>query len=188
MKEYTLIKADDFCCVGAVLETVLIRNNYTLYNQYDIINEFGLTIPEEAITSEKINKISYSADPNDWGVKFRCDSLNNFFNDKGIRLEEKYISICELDDYRFELTLRSISPEFDVVFGFDYGRLYDIPDCYRVGHTGIFLNVESDNLMYLDPGPGNYGVHNVKIDDLYNAIKSKSNGLWIIKATGGHTT
>jgi hypothetical protein len=33
MKEYTNIKADDFCCVGAVLETVLIRNNYTNYSQ-----------------------------------------------------------------------------------------------------------------------------------------------------------
>ena len=40
MKEYTNIKADDFCCVGAVFETVLIRNNYTNYSQYAIINEF----------------------------------------------------------------------------------------------------------------------------------------------------
>jgi len=31
MKEYTNIKADDFCCIGALLETVLIRNNYTNY-------------------------------------------------------------------------------------------------------------------------------------------------------------
>ena len=31
MKEYTNIKADDFCCIGAVLETILIRNNYTNY-------------------------------------------------------------------------------------------------------------------------------------------------------------
>jgi uncharacterized cupin superfamily protein len=37
MKEYTNIKADDFCCVGAVLETVLIRNNYTNYSQYEIL-------------------------------------------------------------------------------------------------------------------------------------------------------
>jgi hypothetical protein len=44
MKEYTNIKADDFYCVGAVLETILIRNNYTNYSQYAIINEFGLTI------------------------------------------------------------------------------------------------------------------------------------------------
>jgi hypothetical protein len=181
MKQYTLIKADDYCCVGAVLETVLIRNNYTNYTQYDIINEFGLTIPEKANVSEKINKIKYSADPNDWGVKFRHDSLNNFFGNKGIRLAEEYISICELDDYRFELALRSISSEFDVVFGFDYGRLYNIPDCFCVGHTGIFLKLESDNLIYLDPGPTNYGVRSAKIDDLYNAIKSKSNGLWIIK-------
>jgi hypothetical protein len=187
MKEYTLIKADDYCCVGAVLETILIRNNYTNYNQYDIINEFGLTIPEKAKVSEKINKITYSDDPNDWGVKFKCDSLNKFFTNKGIRLAEDYISICELADYKFESTLRSISSESDVVFGFDYGRLYDIPDCHCVGHTGIFLELESDNLIYLDPGPCNYGVCKVKIDDLYNAIRSKSNGLWIIKPTGNIT-
>ncbi len=37
MKEYTNIKADDFCCTGAVSETILIRNNYTNYSQYTII-------------------------------------------------------------------------------------------------------------------------------------------------------
>jgi hypothetical protein len=65
MKEYTNIKADDFCCIGAVLETILIRNNYTNYSQYAIINEFGLTIPNTAKVSEKINNITYSDDPID---------------------------------------------------------------------------------------------------------------------------
>ncbi len=37
MKRYTNIKADDFCCIGAVLEVILIRNNYKKYSQYDII-------------------------------------------------------------------------------------------------------------------------------------------------------
>ena len=31
MKEYTNIKADDFYCIGALLGTILIRNNYTNY-------------------------------------------------------------------------------------------------------------------------------------------------------------
>jgi hypothetical protein len=187
MKEYTNIIADDFCCVGAVLETVLIRNNYTNYSQYAIINEFGLTIPKTAKVSEKINNITYSDEPIDWGVKLEYDSLNNFFNNEGIRLVLEYISIREIADYSFELTLRSISFEFDVIFGFDYGRLYNIPDSYCVGHVGIFLKLEGDNLLYLDPGPRNYGVRKVKIDDLYNAIKNKSDGLWIIRSTGHNT-
>lgn len=187
MKEYTNIKADDFCCIGALLETVLIRNNYTNYNQYAIINEFGLTIPKSAKVSEKINNITYSDDPVDWGVKLEYDSLNNFFNNNGIRLVEDYISIREIADYRFELTLGSIPLEFDVVFGFDYGRLYNIPACYRFGHAGLFLKLESDNLLYIDPGPSNYGIRKVKIDDVYNAIKSKSDGLRIIKSTGRNT-
>lgn len=184
MKEYINIKADDFCCIGAVLETILIRNNYTNYSQYAIINEFGLTIPRTAKVSEKINNIAYSDDPIDWGVKLEYDSLNNFFKKEGIRLVEEYISIREIADYSFGLTLRSISFEFDVVFGFDYGKLYNIPDSYSVGHVGIFLKLEGDNLLYLDPGPRNYGLLKVKIDDLYNAIKNKSDGLWIIKSTG----
>lgn len=48
MKEYTNIKADEFCCIGAILKTVLIWNNYTNYGQFDIINEFGLTITKIA--------------------------------------------------------------------------------------------------------------------------------------------
>ena len=51
---------------------------------------------------------------------------------------EEYISIRKIADYSFELALRSISFEFDVVFGFNYGRLYNIPDSYSVGHVGIF--------------------------------------------------
>lgn len=181
MKAYPIIKADDFCCVGAVIETVLIRNNYTNYDQYAIINEFGLTIPKSAKISEKINNITYSANPVEWGVKLKCDSLNNFFNNKGIRLVEDYISVREIDDYGFELTLISISSEFDVMFGFDYGKLYDLPQCYNVGHVGLFLELETDNLLYLDPGPRNHGIRKVKIDDLYNAIKSKCDGLRIIR-------
>jgi len=58
---------------------------------------------------------------------------------------------------------------------------------YNNGHVGIFLKLEGDNLLFLDPGPRNYGVRKVKIDDLYNAIKNKSDGLWIIKSTGHNT-
>ena len=78
MKEYTNVKADDFCCIGAVLVTILIRHNYTNYSQYDIINEFGLTIPKTAKVSDKINNLTFSDNPNDWGVKLELDSLNNF--------------------------------------------------------------------------------------------------------------
>ena len=48
MKEYSKIKTDDFYCIAAVLETILIRHNYTNYSQYDINNEFGLTILKTA--------------------------------------------------------------------------------------------------------------------------------------------
>lgn len=183
MKEYTFIKADNFCCIGAILETILIRHNYSNYRQYDIINEFGLTIPKTAKVSEKINNITFSDNPNNWGVKLEHDSLNNFFEKNDIRLKKEYISIKEIADYSFEFTLKSKSPEFDIVFGFDYGRLYNIPDSYNIGHVGIFLKVEGNNLLYLDPGPHNYGECKVNIDDLYSAIKSKSDGLWVIKTT-----
>ena len=88
MKIYTNIKADDFCCIGAVLEAILIRNNYKKYSQYDIINEFGLTVPEMAKVSEKIINITYSDAPNDWGVELEYDSLNTFFKKEGINLVE----------------------------------------------------------------------------------------------------
>lgn len=187
MRGYINIKADEFCCTGAVLEAILIRNNYKKYSQYDIINEFGLTVPKTAKVFEKINNITYSDNPNDWGVKLEYDSLNTFFKKERINLVEEYISIREIADYRFELTLKSISDEFDVVFGFDYGRLNNIPDSYSIGHVGLLLKLEGENLLYLDPGPRNYGVRKVNIDDLYIAIKNKSDGLWIIKSTGHNT-
>lgn len=98
MRGYTNIKADDFCCIGAVLESILIRNNYKKYSQYDIINEFGLTVPKTAKVFEKINNITYSDNPNDWGVKLEYDSLNTFFKKERINLVEEYISIREIVD------------------------------------------------------------------------------------------
>lgn len=181
MKEYLNIKADDFCCLGAVLETILTRHNYTNVDQYAIINEFGLTIPKKARISEKIRNIKYSDNPVDWGVKLSCDSLNNFFSKNGIGLLEDYISIREIADFGFDSTLNSIPAEFDVVLGFDFGVLYNLPECHSYGHVGIFLNLENDNLLYLDPGHYNYGVRKVNIDDMYDAIKSKCDGLRIIK-------
>jgi hypothetical protein len=183
VKGYTNIKADDFCCIGAVLETMLVKNGYKKYSQYDIINEFGLTVPKTAEFSKKIKNITYSDDPNDWGVKIEYDSLNTFFRKEGIKLVEEYISIRKIADYGFEQTLKSIADEFDVVFGYDYGILNNIPDYYGIGHVGLFLGLEGENLLYLDPGPRNYGVRKVNIDDLYNAVKNKSDGLWITKST-----
>jgi len=183
VKGYTNIKVDDFCCIGAVLETILVRNSYKKYRQYDIINEFGLTVPKTAEVSDKINNITYSDNPNDWGVKIEYDSLYTFFRKERIRLVEEYISISKIADYRFELTLKSISDEYDVVFGFDYGMLNNIPAYYGIGHVGLFLKLEGENLFYPDPGPRNHGVRKVNIDDLYSAIKSRYDGLWIIKST-----
>jgi len=98
-------------------------------------------------------------------------------------LVEEYISIRKIADYRFVQTLKNISDEFDVVFGFDYGMLNNIPNYYGIGHVGLFLEQEGENLLFLDPGPRNYGVRKVNIYDLYNAIRNKSDKLWIIKST-----
>lgn len=121
-----------------MLEAILIRNSYKKSSQYDLINEFGLTVPKTAKVSRKINNITCSDNPNDWGVKPEYDSLNTFFKKEGINLVEEYISNREIDDYKFELILKRIPDEFDVVFGFDYGRLNNIPDSYSIGHIGIF--------------------------------------------------
>jgi len=75
VKGYTNIKADDFCCIGAVIETILIRHNYSNYSKYDIVNEFGFTIPKTAKVSEKINNPKFSDNPNDWGLNLNLTHL-----------------------------------------------------------------------------------------------------------------
>ena len=51
-----------------------------------------------------------------------------------------------------------------------------------------YTNINAVDFCCIDiyPGSRKYGVRKLKIDDLYNAIKSESDGLWIIKSTG-HT-
>lgn len=181
MKNYINVPSDNYFCVGAVLESILKKHGYFEYDQFDIVNEFGLVVPKDANLASSIKNIHHSKSPSEWGVNLNKNSINDFFEKNNIALFEEYISIKTIADYEFESTLKDIPEDFDVIFGFDYGRLFNIPDSFGVGHVGIFLIVENGNVKYLDPGPKNRGIREIKVDDLYSAIKSKSDGLWIIK-------
>lgn len=180
MRKYENIVSDRYCCVGAALEAVLKSHGYCTVDQYDIVNEFGLVVPIDAHVSKNINNKHYSQCPSEWGVKLKKDSINDLFIKYKVGLYEEYLSIFAINDYQVESLLRDKIIKSDIIFGFDYGQLHKCEKSRGVGHVGIILEVENNIVYYLDPGPEGFGIRSANVDDLYMAIKSKSDGFWVI--------
>jgi len=180
MRKYEIIVSDRYCCVGAALEAVLKSHGYCAIDQYDIVNEFGLVVPIDAQVSKKIKNKHHSKHPIEWGVKLKKDSINDLFVKYKVGLYEEYLSIFTINDYQVVGLLRDKIIKSDIIFGFDYGQLHKCEESKGVGHVGIILEVENNIVYYLDPGPEGSGIRNANVDDLYTAIKSKSDGFWLI--------
>ena len=85
---YRMCVAQDFLCVPAVLQTILLYSDIHLKDE-DIVGYFSVFIPE---SNEDIKGIKTN-NPNEYGVKLKTNSLNDFFKYFNIPLHEDYLSI-----------------------------------------------------------------------------------------------
>lgn len=173
MREYQVVSSKPYCCVTAILESVLLRHGY-FYNQVTIADFYGLTVPESeyAVLSKTFKNLKISEEIREYGLHLDTNGFNTFFENNDIALRETFIKASELSELNFESILESIPYESDLIFFFDYGRLYKESRNIGVGHDGVYLSKNKDELYYLDPGPRRLGINTVKIDDMLYAIKT----------------
>lgn len=173
MRQYKEIASKPYCCVPAVLEAILLRHGYK-FDQVDIANYFGLTVPTDEMDSLSgtFTKLNASDEVSMIGIHLGKDGFNSFFADNGISLSETFVSASELSELNIESVLDAIPEDSDAVFFFDYGVLYGEERNKGVGHNGAFISREGEYVSYLDPGPRRLGINKVKIDDLLCAMKA----------------
>lgn len=178
ISRYEIIIADKYLCVPACLEIILRSHLYQL-NQHEIAEYFSIHVfPDYNGT---IKNILYTNDPKKLGVILERDSINSFFDKFNLPFSEEFVSIKLLQDWMFEDKIKEcLALGSNLICGFSYGYLYKDKLKYEIGHVSIIESITEKNVILIDPGPLNAGSHKVEICDLYNAIRAKNDGLWVI--------
>lgn len=172
MRHYRLVESEPYCCVTSSLESILLRHGYS-FNQIVIADFYGVTVPSYEYNEmcKKFQNIKVSDEVHDIGIHLDNNGLNTFFEAHDIKLKETFIKASELSELNFESILDSVPQDFDIMFFFDYGILYDEKRNIGVGHDGIYIGKENDKLIYLDSGPRRLGINEVDIYSMLNAMK-----------------
>lgn len=183
-ENYELIISEDFLCVATVLEIILKAEGFSSISRFQIASWFGLCLPDGfELKYDFLEKgIFYSKDANQWGIRIKNDSLNEFFSANNLPFQEKYFPINQIADFSFLDDLRNVfANSRHTIVGFDYGKLFREERNLKIGHVGIVTQVvDEENCLLLDPGPRNPGLKKVSLEDLFDAIRSKKDGIWSI--------
>lgn len=168
---YEPIVAKPNFCVPAVLQMVLKHFGVKEMTQDEIASQLFITPDRNDV--EHIN----------WGARIENDTLNIFFQNNGLELQEKYISINQFMDSSFliDKLQELIQKQVSIICGYNYTWLFgDREDTFR--HVSIVVDVflNEDKVLLLDPGPKDAGYKYVSADKLFYAIKAGKDGLWCI--------
>lgn len=167
-----IIVAQPNWCVPAVLEMVLRHYGILDYTQFSIAEQLNIVPASDDIVSTK------------WGAQISDNTLNDFFVNNCIKLQEKFRSIhlyMDEDFFADEIKLL-LAKDITIVCGYSYTWLFgNREDSF--GHVSIIVGVSDDlqNIYLLDPGPKNAGYKSVSAHDLFYAIKARNDGLWCIQ-------
>lgn len=178
--------AEPYQCVPAVLSIIFEELVKVKIPTSEIASHFTINVSKSFFEKANlIGNIKYQiSEPKDFGIVLNRDSINNLLRSLNLPLKEIYIPYTYLDELSFSDLLGDyLAKGNGIVVGYDYGLLNNgIKN--QVGHASLISKVINWNLVELyDPGPEEYGYKDVKVDDLFEAIKAKEDGVWIISKT-----
>lgn len=179
--KYEIVIAKQYLCVPACLSTVINAMCNINISQYDIANFLGVNVPiGERI--DFVNNISTTEKSADIGVIIKGNEINELFEYFEIPLTERYLSAYRIypDDFA-ALVKKEISKNNSVICGFSYGFLYGCNNL-DIGHVSIISGVSEDctYITLIDPGPDDYGFKKVETSRLFESMRLKKNGIWVI--------
>ena len=158
-------------CVPAVLQMVLEHYNIHGFDQDRIAT--NLSIVSDDVDIEHVK----------WGAQIEKDTINNFFLNNQINLQENFISINQfMDDYFMSNKIKELlQNNISIICGYNYTWLFgDREDTFRHVSIIVDIDMETEKILLLDPGPKNAGYKYVFAEKLFYAIKAGKDGLWCI--------
>ena len=173
----------EYLCFDALLELILSQVDPSLgFNQIDLAELFGITIPPGTQTT--IKNVKYSDDITECGTNICIRSINKFFQENSIQLQLSYIPSNYYDEVSFGEIITNNSKKAFIVFAFCYGLLYNEPQNTDVGHVVLLEDIDiiSDIIRVYYPGPRSYGSKTVKADDMVFATKRRG-GIYLFEKT-----
>lgn len=172
--------SDDFMCVPSILLTVIKQHTKTPPTQEEIVNFLGIWLPEEYQLSPLITNRHTTQDKNEYGIRVTSPQINKLFAHLAIPLVESYIPINHLLDWEFEECIEdNIRKSNHVICGYSYQYLFHQTPS-PIGHVSLITAINDGEISLLNPDPESSGINKVRASDLYNSIKHKKDGLWII--------
>lgn len=172
------IVADNYLCFLALLE-MIFRAEGIIISQYDLAEKYGVTVPIGYVTN--ITNVKYSAVQDDLGVIITPKSLQQILNDLNSNMQVFFLSALHTNEFELESILRQqFAKGKYIIFAFSYGVLYSKESYYDLGHVSLLHEIINDDLLQIyDPGPDNPGIKNVRISDMYDAMRKKG-GIYIL--------
>ncbi len=178
------VTANNFLCVAAILENILINIGKKDLNQFQIAELIGLNIPASEKNNIITKNVTITKDENKCGMVFDDYGLNSFFKANNINLKEEYYPINTMEDWEFEqkLIFEISNKESFLIVGYNYSVLFK-EQLAQYGHVSLVLGIDKHipETLIFDPGPKNVGTKIVNTYDLYSAIKAKKDGIWVIR-------
>ena len=179
MKKYVI--AQNYMCFLALLEMIIYElYDSTVVSQFDMAEQFGLTIPPDADISIKNYKISKVQ--RDFGLHVNEMMLNDMFSKMGLQISAVYFKenpfeYNGIDEY----TALSLRKNKYIIYTIGYGYLFKDNEKLDLGHAVLFESAISDSLIKIyDPGPLNPGFKIVNRVDLHEAMLKRSGGIYVI--------
>lgn len=183
MRQYKVVISAQYCCVAATLESIFRRHGIDNISQYDIANEIGivaLNSDRERLPQELTN-VTYTNDVKQVGMHLTNNSLNEFFVKHNLPLQETYIGWRSISEINIDSMLQAVSEDYDVIFYFDFGDLYNEERNRGVGHSSVFISLDAGYMVsHLSPGPRFLGLNKHGSEDVARAIRSRAGGISII--------
>lgn len=175
MRTYEMVPSAPYCCVCAVLESILKRHGYEI-TQYDIANYIGLVCSplDKTIIPHEIHNVQVSDNAEDWGVHLKNDTINSLFQHYTIPLKETFFPANQFDEFSIDSFFEAVSDNYDVMMFISHGALYNIKNNLDIGHCLLYKGKQGDIIQYIDPGPANLGVNFRELYDIYLSIKKRS--------------
>lgn len=136
---------------------VIENEQGVMITQYDMAEEFGVTIPVGYELN--VNNIYYSNNDNEYGVHLNEKILNEFFEKKNINIRATYFHINPFEDLEID----------------EYDKL-------DIGHVALLWDVVSENeLLIYDSGPRNAGIKKVNRHNMYDAMRCRHSGIYVLE-------